>query len=167
MSLFTLFQHSVFYGLLLSLGMSVLIIGALRYNPELMLRSYPPDIKAKYGPARPETTRQRKFLMLPLLALLIVVFGSAVAQLQPLTFTNAFLCAFLVLMTFNLYDLIVLDWLMFGLFLPKWAILPGTEGMAGYSDYSFAFKGFLKGCVISVMMGVIVASIAWGVTSLI
>lgn len=164
MSPLALLQHSLVYGLLLSLGMSVLIVGALRYNPELMLRSYPPDIKAKYGPARPETLRQRKFLMLPLLVMLVAIFGFAVAQLQPFTFSNAFLCAFLVMMTFNLYDLLILDWLMFGLFLPKWAMLPGTEGMAGYKDYSFAFKGFLKGCVISVGLGLLVASIAWGIS---
>jgi len=158
--------HSLLYGLLLSLGISVLVIGALRYNPELMLRSYPPDIKEKYGPARPETLRQRKFIALPLLALMIAVPGAAVAQLQPLTFLNAFLCAFMVMMTFNLFDLVILDWLLFGLWLPRWAILPGTEGMAGYKDYSFAFKGFLKGCVLSLVLGLSVASIAVGLASI-
>lgn len=157
----SLLAHGVRYGLVLSLAMSVLIIGALRYNPELMLRSYPPDIKARYGPARPETLRQRRVLLLVLLLLLTGVFGSAVAQLPTVTFGSAFLCALIVMMTFNLYDLVVLDWLLFGLFLPKWAILPGTEGMDGYKDYGFAFRGFLKGCVISVVIGLIVAGVAW------
>ena len=162
----SILTHSLLYGLLLSLAMSILVIGALRYNPELMLRSYPPDIKAKYGPARPATLRQRKWLMLLLLGVLVAVFGAAVAQLPTPTFLNAFLCAFIVMMTFNLYDLLILDWLLFGVFLPKWAILPGTEGMAAYKDYSFAFKGFLKGCVISVVIAGLVAGLTVGITAI-
>lgn len=156
----SLLSHGVMYGLILSLAMSVLIIGALRFNPELMLRSYPPDIKARYGPARPETLRQRKVLMPALLVILVAVFGSAVATLPVITFQSAFYCATTVMMTFNLFDLVVLDWILFGLFLPRWAMLPGTEDMASYKDYSFAFKGFLKGCVISVIIGLIVAGVS-------
>jgi hypothetical protein len=70
------------------------------------------------------------------------------------------------MMTFNLCDLLILDWLLFGVFLPQWAILPGTEGLAGDKDYGFAFKGFLKGCVISVVIGLLVAGLASGVTAL-
>lgn len=159
-----LLVHGVQYGLLLSLAMSVLIVGALRYNPELMLRSYPPDIKARYGPARPETLRQRKILMPVLLLVLIGVFGGAVATLPVVTFAGAFQVSYVVMMTFNLYDLVVLDWILFGLFLPSWAILPGTEGMASYKDYSFAFNGFLKGCVISVIVALVVAGVSWVLT---
>ena len=46
---------------------------------------------------------------------------------------------------------------------PKWVVLPGTEGCAGYGDYFFHFKGFLIGCVYTAIMALIIAGIDWAV----
>jgi hypothetical protein len=49
--------------------------------------------------------------------------------------------------TFNVLDWVVLDW---GLvyWQPHFVVLPGTEGMAGYRNYWFHFRGFLIGIPI-------------------
>lgn len=37
--------------------------------------------------------------------------------------------------------------------------LPGTEGMAGYRDYSFHFRQFLRGAFGSVAGGLVIAGV--------
>jgi hypothetical protein len=38
-------------------------------------------------------------------------------------------------------------------------ILPGTEGMAGYTDYRFHFLGFLKGTAGIVVASLVIATL--------
>ncbi len=55
-------------------------------------------------------------------------------------------------MVFNLFDLVVLDWLVFMRLRPLRVVIPGTEGMAGNDDFRFHLRGFLKGTLgISVL----------------
>jgi hypothetical protein len=63
------------------------------------------------------------------------------------TFAAAFAHFAIMFGTFNLLDWLVLDR---GLvhWQPRFAVLPGTEGMAGYGDYWFHFRGFLIGIPI-------------------
>ena len=49
MSLLAL-QHGLMYGLSLSLLLSALFLGGAVIRPDVIMRGYPPDIKAKYGP---------------------------------------------------------------------------------------------------------------------
>ena len=56
-------------------------------------------------------------------------------------FGTAFLSAFVVLVVFNLVDRLILDWLVFCPLTPRFVVLPGTEGMAGYKDYRMHFRG--------------------------
>ncbi len=85
---------------------------------------------------------------------------------------NSSNCSFLILFVnafgvigviwiFNLFDLLVLDWLIGCTFTPKFAIILGTEGAAGYKDYAFHFRGFLIGTVLSVIVGMIIAGIVF------
>lgn len=70
-----------------------------------------------------------------------------------------FLSTFISLLVFNLFDLLVLDWLIFNTLQPKMIILPGTEGMAGYKDYAFHFHGFVIGLAFCLVGGLISAGI--------
>lgn len=158
-----LFRHGITYGLILSVGISVLFIAGALWNREIMMRGYPPDIKAAYGPLRPETMRQRVLFMIPVLIFIAWVLNVAITRLpaitgQPPSFGPVFTTAFLVLMTFNLVDLLVLDWLIFVKLQPKFVILPGTEGMAGYQDYAFHFHGFLKGTIGMILVSLLIAT---------
>lgn len=60
---------------------------------------------------------------------------------------------------FNLLDWLVLDWLICIKIRPGFMILPGTEGLAGYADYGFHFRGFLIGIVISLLISLLFAAI--------
>jgi hypothetical protein len=61
--------------------------------------------------------------------------------------------------SFNLYDLLVLDWLIFATLKPKAVMIPGTETWEGWADYGFYWRGFLKGSVGITVACVVLAGI--------
>jgi len=75
-------------------------------------------------------------------------------------FWAIFLSAFTTLLVFNIFDLLILDWLIFNTIQPRMIILPDTEGMAGYKDYAFHFHGFLIGVVFCLVGALITAGFA-------
>ena len=87
------------------------------------------------------------------------------AGLTP-TFATVFAAAFVAAFTFNLIDLLILDWLVFVTWRPRVIVLPGTEGLAGYGDYGFHFRGFLKGLVFCFAAGLLTALSASGLAAL-
>ncbi len=141
------------HGLILSLLLSLVIFGSFAVNPEVWLNDYPPDIRNKFGPMSQKARRQRiPFAVLFLaisLGTVIVGFARVVQWLGgDAGALEAFIYAYLVFQVFNLIDLLVLDWLIFVRWQPKFVVLPGTEGLAGYKDYGFHFRGFLVGLAI-------------------
>lgn len=160
-----LIQHGFLYGLLLSVLVSVLLLGGIRLNVEIMLNDYPSDVKKVYGAEKnPKTRRQRRIFSLLLLAVLFGVIGYSLVDFahsssEKLTFLPLFVLVLVEAFTFNLWDLLFLDWLIV-MIQPKFIVLPGTEGMAGYKDYFFHFKGFLIGIVFSLVSALVLAGIA-------
>ncbi len=158
-----LLSVSVAWGVLLCLVMSVLILASLRWKAELWLGDYPPDIRAAYGPIGRRARWQRWVVGIPVLVVPLVIawlsLGTLAARLEaPLTVWLAAASVFLTLTLFNLFDLLVLDWLLFVTVQPRFIVLPGTEGLAGYKDYTFHFKAFLKGLA---MTAVVAPALAW------
>jgi len=60
----------------------------------------------------------------------------------------------------DLVDLVIVDWLIFVTWQPRFVILPGTEGLAGYKDYAFHFKAFLRGTVLCLVASLMIAAVA-------
>jgi len=74
-------------------------------------------------------------------------------------FLAAFIHLFVMFTVFNLLDWLVLDWLIVVTIRPSFIILPGTEGLAGYEDYGFHFRGFLIGIMITFVTSLLVAGV--------
>ena len=157
-------QNGLLYGLLLSLLVSLTILISFSINPEIWLGDYPPDIKAHYTPVRSDTKYQERLASLAIIVLLVGVMALSILHLEhilgSLTFWAVFLSAFTTLLVFNIFDLLVLDWMIFIILQPKMIILPGTQGMAGYKDYAFHFRGFLTGLIFCLVGALIGAGIA-------
>lgn len=157
-------QHGVVYGLVLSVLFTLVLLGAVFVNPEIMLNDYPPDVKKAYGAERnPKTRGQRRIFSLLFLAVLFGVLCYSMVGLgraAELNFPILFTLVFVEIFTFNLWDLLILDWLIFNTIQPKFIFLPGTEGMAGYKDYYFHFRGFMIGIVFSLVSALVLAGIA-------
>lgn len=135
-------------GTLLNLSLTTVIGLSLGLNPEIWVNDYPPDIKERFGPKSEKAKRQTWLVAIPFFFLLIgMVVRSNLALKREnggsLPFKMAFLNVYGLFAYFWLFDLVVLDWLLFVTLKPSFVVLPGTEGMAGYDDYSFHLKAAL------------------------
>lgn len=140
---------------------SVTLIGLVVYNPRLMLQDYPPAIQAVVPPKTETEKRQSILLGMPFLLLLLVLPFVFAFRLEQASFAALFLYALGVVWAFNLWDWLVLDWLLFCTITPKMMVIPGSEGHPAYKDYAFHFRGFLIGTVFSLVMGLIVATVVY------
>jgi hypothetical protein len=158
-----LLTTTIAFGLAACVLLVVWLVLLGRTNPRIMLQDYPRDVQAAVPP---KTAAQRRQTILWALPLFLVFLGFPVAAALTAeaaggdVLTSA-LCAFGVGMVINLFDLLILDWLLFCTWTPSFVVLPGTAGMAGYKDYGLHFRGFLKGLVISAALGAIVAGLVY------
>jgi hypothetical protein len=149
------------YGLSLSLVLSILLLTVIRVNPRLVLRDYPEDIQAVVPAQTPAEERHSRTVGIVLLFLVLAssLAAALTASAAGYDFPGVFLSAAGVPLLFNVVDWLILDWLIFCTFTPAFVVLPGTEGMAGYKNYAMHFKGFLKGVLYSVGVGLVIAAI--------
>jgi hypothetical protein len=144
-----LLQGAFLYGLGLSLVLTAMMVVSGAVALDMFVGDYPPDIRQKYGPMSPRAARLRPFVaaLFFIAVLIIPLLGLNALRLQVgnIPFIPAFAFSAVALLVFNIYDLIILDWLFFCTIQPRSMVLPGTEGMPGYRDYRFHFIGFLKG----------------------
>ncbi len=159
-----LFYDALIFGLVLSLVLTLFsaISGAVALD--MFVDNYPPAIQQKYGPMSPRAARLRPFIaaLLFITTLLIPLVGLFTLRggIDPVPFLPAFVFSGVTLLVFNLFDLLILDWLFFCTIQPRSMVLRGTEGMPAYRDYRFHFIGFLKGLGFSAGGGLLVA-ILW------
>jgi hypothetical protein len=59
--------------------------------------------------------------------------------------------AFVVMIAFDLFDWLVVDWLVLCTLTPRFVVLPGTEGVAGYKDYAMHLRGLLVGLALALV----------------
>jgi len=167
MTLWPVISHALLYGGVLSAVMVVLVLALLRINPEILLNDYPPDIQEKYGPMSERSKRQRipAATVIGAMVLGVVVASFSAVREQGaghISVLTAFVHLFVMFSVFNVVDLLLLDWLLVAIG-PRWVVLPGTEGSAGYKDYWFHFRGFLIGTALilaaSGLMAVVIAAL--------
>lgn len=157
---------ALLHGVVLAAVLFPLVLALLRFNPEIMLKDYPPDIQAKHGPMSERTRRQRIPVGIFFVAVLLAIVAFSLLQFRErvggdVGFLAAFIHLFTMFSVFNVLDWLVLDWGM--VFLqPRFVVLPGTEGMAGYRSYWFHFRGFLIGVPITLLGSLILAAVAAG-----
>jgi hypothetical protein len=157
-------QHVLVSGGILSLGMVAILIATWLYNPRLLLRTYPDDVKAAVPPKTAEENRQFRYIGLASLVILLGIPLASTLLLKQeqggLSLWDGFLHAFGVFFTFNLVDLLLVDWLLFCWITPSFVVIPGTEGMRGYKNYAMHATAFLKGTILSAIGAGVIALLA-------
>ena len=164
MPIWPLVTQAFAWGLVMSAVLFALILAVLRANAEIMLNDYPRDIQAKWGPMTEPTKRQRVFVTILVLAVVLGLVAWSTKSLRALgagdvTFVEAFTHFGVMLGTFNLLDCFVLDFALVRR-QPRFVVLPGTEGLPGYTDYWFHVRGFLIGIPIALAASALFAAIA-------
>jgi hypothetical protein len=159
-------QRILLDGLLLIGVMGVIILGSLVANPRLWLNDYPKAIRAKVPPNTREEKRVQGILMLLFLGSMIGVLYYSAAQLKAanggsISFLTAWLHTFLLFNIGNLFDAVVIDFLILTLMKPKFMILPGTDiaEYAVYNDWRLHTVNYLKGVVIGAVFSLPIAFI--------
>ncbi|WP_205410334.1 hypothetical protein [Gracilibacillus timonensis] len=155
-----LFIQCMVVCLLFSLAILVQLI---KNDPVKNLYNYPPNIQKRvksmkeYEGRIPSRNDKLTFKLMG--AVVFVLVGMLLVWTAEVDgFLGAFIHMFLLFTVVNLYDLIVIDWLLFR-YVKRFRI-PGTEDMVkDYHNYWFHFVAFLKGIVIGLVIAVVVASV--------
>ncbi|MFN8421803.1 MAG: hypothetical protein U0528_21540, partial [Anaerolineae bacterium] len=138
---------------------------SLYWNPRLWIKDLPPEIRKNVAPLTKQENGQRTVFSL---AFMLVMLGLPVwllAQLKAqnsavLSFGEAYLYAFSLLMAFNLIDALVIDFLFLTVLHPQRVLVQGAEGMQHIlRDPMFHIAGFLKGVVFCAVVAVIFAGL--------
>jgi hypothetical protein len=146
-------------GALLSVVASTCLVVLLRLNPRIFLGHYPKEIR-QVVPPRTEKERRISILLGVLVGVpFAVAFVWRTASLRRHSFCELLAYAFGVLFTFNLVDLLILDWLLVCWVKPRWVILPGTEHVVVPNPYMHHFKEFLMGTAGLAIVGLAVAAL--------
>jgi hypothetical protein len=151
-------------GLILSFLSSAVLIALLRINPRLLMHDYPAPIQALAPPKTAQEKRQGLLLGWPFLIILVAVPLWSTLRLQQAAggdapFLDLFLNSFGVVLTFNLVDLLILDWGMFCTLTPHFLVIPGTEGAPAYKDYMFHLRAFMIGTVYCLVGALVLAAL--------
>ena len=151
-------------GMILSGIASLFLITVLYVNPRLLMHGYPEEIQSQ-APSK-TALEKRQSLIIGLLFLILLVALPIASTLtlkrqigETVSFLQLFAHAFGILFIFNIVDLLLLDWLLFCTITPKFIVIPGTEGLAAYKEYRHHFRAFMKGTVVSIVAGVVIAAL--------
>ncbi|MDO4719508.1 MAG: hypothetical protein Q4A78_02490 [Peptostreptococcaceae bacterium] len=129
--------------------------------PWTIEHDYPPDVReaAKITPPDEKGKKQALiFMIFSFIAVASSAIGSVFLSYDAanLSSRTVFFHLLILCMTWNIVDLVVLDWIFICFLNSKWFIFPGTEHCKGNKDYKFHFAGFLKGCVaMTVVAGIL------------
>ena len=150
-------------GLFVLIG-SVIVLGIMRLNPRLFLNKgdLPADILAAVPPKTDEEKRLALLLGIPFLIAIVAVPLVSTLQFRQqagsdVPFLYLFLHPFAILMLFNLFDLLILDFFLFCTITPKFMVVPGTEGLAGYKDYGFHIRQHARSLIFMVLGALVIA----------
>ncbi|KPK78857.1 MAG: hypothetical protein AMS25_14210 [Gemmatimonas sp. SM23_52] len=143
---------------------SLLLMSAVAYNPRLARRGLPGEIKEKVPPLTTGERRRALFFAIPFFVLIIggpFLSGLSLAiQAQgALSFPEIAVHVFGVGLVFNLVDLVLLDWLIYCTITPRFVVVPGTEGMAGYKDYLFHLRAHVRGTGLQVILTLVLVGL--------
>jgi hypothetical protein len=152
------------HGAVLSGIGSLLIMSAVYFNPRFARKDLPRDIQD----ATPPLTRREKLQALAF-AVPLFALGIGIPLVSALTLQSAgngdvpflvlFIHIFGVILVFNLVDLFILDWLIYCRITPRFIVIPGTEGFAGYGDFGHHFRAHVRGTILMAILCVMLAGV--------
>ena len=137
-------------------------------NPRYMMQDYPPEITANIPPQTAKEKREGMRYGLPFLIILVgfPLLPGCFLFFWADPFHGVVAENILLMLSFNLVDLVILDWMIFCWLTPRFMVLPGTEGHLGYKNYFFHFVGFLKGLIFVLIGSLVVTGLVEGVFAL-
>ncbi len=153
-------------GLLISTALGGLILLSLYVNPRIWIQDFPAPLRAALPPLSAAEKRQRATFGVLLVgsmigALLLSTRRLRAANGGELSFGTALLHLYLLFTMFNLWDTLIIDWLVLSILRPQWAIPPGAEELTHlFPKISDHWKAFAKGLLVGVVFCLPLALVA-------
>lgn len=152
------------HGAVLSIPASLVLMAAVYFNPRFARQDLPKDIQDATPPLSKKEKLQALAFAIPFFALVILVsFFSGFTLEAPaggqVPFLVLFLHIFGVIFVFSLFDLLILDCLIYCTITPKFVIIPGTEGLAGYKDYGHQARAHMRGAALQGVLALLLAGL--------
>ena len=150
--------------IMLCIIFTLLILPPQFKNPLSQITSYPPAIRARVE-SLPQyrdilhDTKQKNIARKVTGALIAVVILAFLAYYSgKASFLPAFIHVFILFFVVNIYDLVILDLIVFAH--SKKVVIPGTEDMVGeYKNPVHHIRGFCKGIIIGAAVAILAAII--------
>lgn len=140
-----------------------MILASLAYNPRLWIGDAPKEMQAAVPPLNASEKRARSIFAIPFM---LMTFGYPIyAFIQyesangALNFLNSFFFFFIVWQTFNLVDLLFIDFFCVVWWNPPRFRIPDVEHLHHLNNYTYHFRAFLKGVVMLTVVSLIFAGI--------
>jgi hypothetical protein len=154
-------------GAVVCAALGLVIVGSLAYNPRLWVNDLPPRVRVLVPPLTAGERRDRYVLAALFLLTIVATTTWSAARLmarhgETLSFATAFAHFLAVFFLFNLFDLIVIDWLMLLVLQPAFLrrlSVPGLTYEETVGGYGYHFRGFLKGMGFILVASVIAAGL--------
>lgn len=162
-------QQILVDGAIFSAFGAVYLVGMLMIDNRMFLNKgdYPDDVLAAVPPRTREETKKAWFFGIPYFGWsfgfpLYSGFRFVQGGGAGIRFWEISLHIFLVMVSFWLVDLLLLDGILFCWITPKFVVIPGTEGFTGYKDFSMHLRGhFYKGIPMLAVTSIVLAGIVW------
>ncbi|GAA3093527.1 hypothetical protein GCM10017600_80350 [Streptosporangium carneum] len=165
--------YGVTYGLVVSVLFTVALFVGAAVGRDFLLDDYPPAVRERYG--RPKSVRGRRTAIgfglffwggccVPLMVLAMSRLGAELGG--DVGFLRAAVVGAVGFLTLSVYDLVVVDWIVFAGLRPRLLALPGTEGMEEYRDLRFHAVAAAKGSPLIVVVGVVVGGVVAAVEAI-
>ena len=149
-----IFVESIIWSIIWVIMVSI----SVRIFPFTIEHDYPKDVREIANIQKP--SKKHKKLGIIIFGLLIV-FAILEYRGQELSFRKIFIHLWIICMTWNIVDLVIIDWLFICLLSFKYFVLPKTENYNGNKNYKFHFIGFLKGCVMMSIVALIFTTVSF------
>lgn len=153
-------------GVALSAALGLVIVVSLYVNARLWLHDYPQPMQERVPPLTPGERQVRIVLSLVFFGVLVGGLALGVNALERalggnVSFLAAFIYSLLVLNLFNLFDAVVIDYLLLARMKPGFAILPGTADLVGlFDDRRMHLVNYAKGIIFCLVGSLVVALLA-------
>ncbi|MFX1539150.1 MAG: hypothetical protein ACFFBX_00015 [Promethearchaeota archaeon] len=159
--------HATIFAIIFTLYLFAIMRGL---SPRVWAMSdYPPEITDHVPPQTDAEKRQARIVYIPFLVIgiaypLAATYFLKILNSGVISFLDAFLSVFVILIFGFLADYIILDFLIVGTLTPDFVILPGTEHMRDkeYKDFrKYHAKGHIKGLLLIVILSLLLAAVVW------
>ncbi|CAM3149232.1 hypothetical protein [Stackebrandtia soli] len=145
MNFSVLLPLSLAYSLAFCVAFTILLVTTALIANDAWVHDYPRAIRDRYGP---KSERGRRATVVAGVVLLFATIATPLIAMLDLAartgatpgFLDGAMFGVVMMLAWIVYDLVVLDWLLFCTIRPRFLVLPGTEDMPEYRDKAFHVK---------------------------